>query len=206
MYRYFIKRFLDIIFSIIGLPFLLLVMIPIAIAIKLDDKGPVFYNASRLGKDMKEFKMYKFRTMKTNAPDIRNEDGSTFNSENDSRVTTIGKVLRKTSLDEVPQLFNVLKGDMSFVGPRPSPLGNKDIYPKEFFEKFNVQPGITGYNQAVLRNKSTMEQRVQNDVFYVNSLSFVLDLKIILLTAIAVVNSKNINRYDSKKEERQLSE
>ena len=109
-------------------------MIPVVIMIKLEDKGPVFYNAPRLGKGMREFPMYKFRSMKVNAPDIRNEDGSTFNSDNDPRVTKIGNVLRKTSIDELPQLLNVLKGDMSFVGPRPSPLGNKDIYPKEFFK------------------------------------------------------------------------
>lgn len=136
MYRYGIKRVFDIIGSLLLLPFLLIIMIPVAIIIKLEDKGPVFYNAPRLGKGMREFPMYKFRSMKVNAPDIRNEDGSTFNSDDDPRVTKIGNVLRKTSIDELPQLLNVLKGDMSFVGPRPSPLGNKDIYPKEFFKKF----------------------------------------------------------------------
>lgn len=200
MYRYGIKRFMDVVMSLLALPILLIVMIPVALLIKLEDKGPVFYNAPRLGKNMKEFKMYKFRSMKVNAPDIRNEDGSTFNAENDPRVTKIGKILRKTSIDEIPQLLNVLKGDMSFVGPRPSPLGNKDLYPKEYFRKFEVRPGITGYNQAVLRNKSTMEQRVANDLFYVEKLSFLLDIKILFMTFASVIKSKNINRFNNEKE------
>lgn len=202
MYRYGIKRFLDIVGSILILPFLLIIMIPIAIMIKLEDRGPVFYNAPRVGKDMKEFPMYKFRSMKVNAPDIRNKDGSTFNSDDDPRVTKIGRILRKTSIDEIPQILNVLKGDMSFVGPRPSPLGNKDLYPKDYFRKFDVRPGITGYNQAVLRNKSTMEQRIKNDLFYVENISMILDLKIIFLTVVSVINSKNINRNDNNRKEK----
>ncbi len=202
MYRYGIKRILDIILSLIGLLFLLIVMIPVVIAIKLEDKGPIFYNAPRIGKNMKEFPMYKFRSMKVNAPDIRNEDGSTFNSDNDPRVTKVGKFLRKTSIDEIPQILNVLKGDMSFVGPRPSPLGNKELYPGEYFRKFDVQPGITGYNQAVLRNQSTMEQRIKNDLFYVENISFILDLKIIYLTLVSVIKSKNINRNDLNSKKR----
>lgn len=197
MYRYFIKRSFDIIGALLLMPFLLIIMIPVAIVIKLEDKGPIFYNAPRLGKDMKEFKMFKFRSMKVNEPDIRNADGSTFNSNNDPRVTKVGKILRKTSLDEVPQLINVLIGDMSFVGPRPSPLGNKDLYPKEYFKKFNVPPGITGYNQALLRNKATMEQRVKNDLYYVENMSFALDIKIIFITLVSVLSSKNINRYNN---------
>lgn len=194
MYQYGIKRLLDIVISLMFLPLLSLIMIPISILIKIEDGGPIFYNAPRLGKNMNEFTMYKFRSMKINAPDIRNEDGSTFNSDNDPRVTKIGRILRKTSLDEVPQIINVLKGDMSFVGPRPSPLGNKDLYPEEYFRKFDVAPGITGYNQAILRNKSTMEERIKNDVFYVNNISFKLDFKIILMTIFSVLSSKNINR------------
>jgi lipopolysaccharide/colanic/teichoic acid biosynthesis glycosyltransferase len=195
MYRYGIKRLFDVIGALLALPLLLIIMIPVSIMIKLEDKGPVFYIAPRLGKDMKEFRMYKFRTMKVNAPDIRNEDGSTFNSDDDPRVTKVGKILRKTSIDELPQIINVLKGDMSFVGPRPSPLGNKDKYPKEYFRKFDVRPGITGYNQALLRNKSTMEQRVKNDLYYVENISFTLDIKIIFMTVVSVLKCKNINRY-----------
>ncbi|WP_455537644.1 sugar transferase [Terrisporobacter sp.] len=194
MYRYFIKRLFDIVLSLLMLPFVLIIMVPVSIVIKLEDKGPVFYNAPRLGKNMNEFVMYKFRSMKVNAPDIRNEDGTTFNSDNDIRVTKVGRILRKTSIDELPQILNVLKGDMSFVGPRPSPLGDKSMYPKRFFKKYEVKPGITGYNQAVLRNSATMEQRIENDAFYVENVSFLLDIKIIIMTAISVLKSKNINR------------
>lgn len=194
MYRYLIKRIFDILLSLALLPIVLMVMIPVAILIKLEDKGTVFYNAPRLGKDMNEFIMYKFRSMKLNAPDIRNDDGTTFNSDNDFRVTKIGRILRKTSIDELPQIINVLKGDMSFVGPRPSPLGDKSIYPKEFFKKFDVRPGITGYNQAVLRNQASMAQRIENDSYYVDNISLVLDIKVIAMTAISVLKSKNINR------------
>lgn len=199
MYRYGIKRVFDVVASLIALPFLLFIMIPVAILIKLEDRGPVFYNAPRLGKNMKEFKMYKFRSMKVNAPDIRNKDGSTFNSNNDPRVTKIGKILRKTSIDELPQIINVLKGDMSFVGPRPSPLGNKKRYPKKYFRKFDVRPGITGYNQAILRNKSTMDQRIANDLFYVDNISIALDIKILILTLLSIIKAKNVYRNNKSR-------
>lgn len=196
MYRYGIKRFLDILGSLIILPFLLVVMIPVSIIIFVEDRGPIFYKSARLGVKMKEFQMYKFRSMRVNSPDIRNYDGSTYNSNNDPRVTKVGRILRKTSVDEIPQVLNILKGDMSFVGPRPSPLGNIDNYPERYLQKFNVRPGITGYNQALLRNKSTMDQRINNDLYYINNISFVLDLKIIFWTILSVMKSKNINRYD----------
>ena len=200
MYRYFIKRLLDIIFALILLPIVLVIIIPVSIAIKLEDGGPVFYNGPRLGKNMKQFTMYKLRSMKVNAPDIRNEDGTTFNSNDDPRVTKVGKFIRKTSIDELPQIFNVLKGEMSFIGPRPSPLGDKSIYPKEFFKKFDVLPGITGYNQALLRNNATMEERIKNDSYYVDNISFRLDMKILFMTIGNVVFSKNIYRNESIKE------
>lgn len=196
MYQSYIKRICDVVLAIMLLPFLAILMIPIGIIIKLDDRGPVFFKGPRLGKDMKEFRMFKFRTMKVNAPDIRNEDGTTFNSSQDERLTRVGKFLRKTSLDELPQILNVLRGEMSFIGPRPSPLGNKDMYPKEFFEKYKVLPGITGYNQAILRNQSTMEERIANDAYYVNNISARLDIKIIYLTVISILKSKNIYRND----------
>ena len=201
MYRYFIKRLLDIIFALILLPIVLVIIIPVSIAIKLEDGGPVFYNGPRLGKNMKQFTMYKLRSMKVNAPDIRNEDGTTFNSNDDPRVTKVGKFIRKTSIDELPQIFNVLKGEMSFIGPRPSPLGDKSIYPKEFFKKFDVLPGITGYNQALLRNNATMEERIANDSYYVDNISFRLDMKILFMTIGNVVFSKNIYRNESINEE-----
>ena len=102
--------------------FLLLALIPIAIAIKIEDRGPIFYCADRLGRNAKTFKMYKFRSMKVNAPDIRNEDGTTYNSKDDPRITKVGRFIRETSLDELPQVFNIIKGDMSLIGPRPGLL------------------------------------------------------------------------------------
>ncbi|CAM3206450.1 sugar transferase [Vagococcus fessus] len=195
MYQNYIKRFLDIIISLIALPFVLITLIPVAICIYIEDRGPIFYNAPRLGKGMKEFKMFKYRTMKVNAPDIRNEDGTTFNSESDIRVTKVGSFLRKTSIDELPQFFNVLVGNMSLIGPRPSPLGSKDMYPKEFFKKYEVKPGVTGLNQATLRNSATMEQRIKNDGYYSDNISFKLDCTILIKTFSSVILRKNINNH-----------
>ena len=118
-YQLVFKRIIDILLSLIILPFILLVTIPIAIAIKVEDGGPIFYKSRRIGKGFKEFNMLKFRSMKVNAPDLRNDDGSTYNSQSDTRVTKIGRFIRETSLDELPQLFNVLNGTMSIIGPRP---------------------------------------------------------------------------------------
>lgn len=194
MYQSVIKRILDIILSLILIPFVLIAMIFVAIAIKLDDGGSVFYLDRRYGKDMKEYTMYKFRSMKENAPDIRNADGTTFNSSTDSRVTRVGRFMRKTSVDELPQILNVLLGHMSFVGPRPSPLGDKSQYGDEFYKKFEVKPGITGYNQAYVRNNATMEERIKNDTYYVENVSLPLDIKIIIKTFTSVLSSKNIYR------------
>ena len=118
MYKLFIKRLIDICVSLICIPFFALIFLFVAPIIYFTDKGPVFYSAERLGKNGKFFKMHKFRSMRVNAPDLRNADGSTFNSSSDPRVTRIGRMIRKTSLDETPQIFNVLKGDMSIIGPR----------------------------------------------------------------------------------------
>ena len=174
------------------MPFLLLVALPIALAVKLEDGGPVFYPALRYGKDMRKFTMFKFRSMKVDAPDIRNPDGTTFNSASDSRQTRVGKFLRKTSLDELPQFLNILLGDMSLIGPRPSPMGNEATYTDFIKKKFRVRPGITGLNQALVRNTGTIEQRYENDVFYAEHVSFLLDAKIVLLTAKNVLLRKNI--------------
>ena len=194
LYKNCLKRLLDILLSLLALPFVAIVGIPIAIAVKREDGGPVFYRSLRYGKDMKKFSMLKFRSMKVNAKDIRNQDGTTYNSENDERQTRIGRLLRKTSLDELPQFVNVLKGDMSFIGPRPSPMGNEATYTDFVKKKFRVRPGITGYNQALKRNSATLEERYQNDVFYAENVSFPLDVKIILMTIVSVVKRKNIYR------------
>ena len=192
VYNCFLKRILDLAVAFLALPFVLLVAIPVAIAVKLEDGGPIFYRAPRYGKDMRKFTMFKFRSMKVDAPDIRNPDGTTFNSASDSRQTRVGKFLRKTSLDELPQFLNILLGDMSLIGPRPSPMGNEATYTDFIKKKFRVRPGITGLNQALVRNTGTIEQRYENDVFYAGHVSFLLDARIVFLTAKNVLLGKNI--------------
>lgn len=192
MYKKFIKRLLDILISLIILPVVLVITIPVATLIKIEDGGSVFYCGERYGKNMKKFKMFKFRTMKMNAPDIRNADGSTYNSADDNRLTKIGSFLRKTSIDELPQLFNVLLGDMSFIGPRPSPMGNESTYDAFVMKKFQVRPGLTGYNQALKRNSATLEERYKNDVYYTENVSFLLDVKIVGMTVITVLKGSNV--------------
>ena len=192
LYRKYIKRLLDIIMSIIALPFIVIIGIPIAIAIKAEDGGSVFFRGPRYGKDMKIFSMYKFRSMKMNAADIRNPDGTTYNSASDNRQTKVGRLLRKLSLDGLPQFINVLIGDMSFIGPRPSPMGNEATYSQEVMKKFKVRPGITGYNQVLLRNSASLEERYINDVFYADNINFLLDIKIIALTIKSVILRRNI--------------
>lgn len=162
--------------------------------IKREDDGPIFYTSQRLGRGMRPFTMYKFRTMRVNAPDIRNADGSTFSAEDDPRVTRIGRILRKTSVDELPQLINVLRGDMSLVGPRPSPLGNESRYDDTFRRRFEVRPGITGYSQALNRNDDSLEERGRTDAYYVDNRSLALDLSIMLRTVLRVASTRSINR------------
>lgn len=194
MYRKYIKRLLDIIVSFIFLPFFLIILLITAPIIYLEDKGPIFYNASRLGYRGRTFKMYKFRSMKVNAPDLRNSDGTTWNSEDDPRVTRIGKILRKTSLDEVPQFLNVLKGEMSWIGPRPDLPEAIDLYKGNIIKKIDVKPGLTGYSQAYYRNSSTLEQRFEGDVYYAEHVSLGLDFKVLLKTFVTVIFKKNIYR------------
>ena len=148
MYINFVKRFIDIIIGLLAFPFVLILIIIMGPIIYFNDKGPIFYNAERLGLNGKPFKMFKFRSMFVNAPDIRNEDGSTYNGDDDPRVTKVGRFMRKTSLDEIPQFLNVLLGDMSLIGPRPDPLDDMNIYTEHQKKKLIVRPGITGYNQA----------------------------------------------------------
>ncbi len=193
MYKFFFKRLIDLLFSIIAFPFFILILILVKISVGLDDNGPIFYNAPRLGKNGKIFKMYKFRSMKINAPDIRNDDGSTFNSEDDPRLTKIGRFLRKTSIDEIPQILNILKGDMSIVGPRPT-LSSRTFnqIPETWRDRYNVKPGLTGYSQAYFRNSITQEQKIENDIYYVNNITFMLDIKILLKTFNSVFRHSNI--------------
>ena len=120
MYERYIKRLLDIIIGLLTLPILIICILIFGLLIKLEDGGPILYKSRRIGKGGRIFTMYKFRSMKVNAPMLLNADGSTYNSKNDPRVTRVGKFIRETSIDELPQIINVLKGDMSVIGPRPS--------------------------------------------------------------------------------------
>lgn len=192
MYIKVFKRGFDILLAILLLPIFVLLVMVLGPVIYFEDKGTVFYSAPRLGKNGKIFKMYKFRTMKMNAPDLRNEDGSTFNAENDPRLTKIGKLIRKTSLDEVPQILNVIKGEMSFIGPRPDLPEHLELYEGNEIRKLEVKPGITGYNQAYFRNSIPWKQRIQNDIYYIDNMSFRLDFKILIKTFFSVLLSKNI--------------
>ena len=194
IYKKYIKRILDLIISIILLPFFSLIILIVAPLIKITDSGPIFYNADRIGLNGKIFKMYKFRSMRVNAPDIRNEDGTTFNSENDPRVTKIGRILRKTSIDEIPQLLNVIIGDMSWIGFRPDLPDAFNVYSEEDKKKLTVRPGITGYSQAYFRNSAEFSQKMKGDVYYAQNVSFALDLKILLKTIQTVVRHENLYR------------
>lgn len=194
MYKKHFKRIVDVIGALLGLPFLLILILIVGILIWLEDRGNIFYNAARLGKNGKVYKMYKFRSMKMNAPDIRNIDGTTFNSKDDPRLTRIGKFIRKTSIDETPQLLNILKGDMSFIGPRPDLLDAKSIYKCDLSEKLSCRPGITGYSQVNGRNNLSLEDRLNNDIYYAKNLNLLLDIKIIFQTIQIVILSKNIYR------------
>lgn len=202
MYKKFLKRVLDIIFSLLSLPFITTVIILVAPFIYFCDRGPIFFNATRAGKNYKPFKMFKLRSMYVNSPDIKNPDGSTFNSDNDPRVTAIGHFLRKTSIDEIPQIINVLIGNISFIGPRPK-LYCPEKYPNglpEYMKRsFNVKPGITGYAQAYFRNSITQNDKFKWDSYYADNISFIMDVKIILKTIRSVLFRENINTEQSLK-------
>lgn len=189
-----VKRLLGILFSLIALPFVLLLVLAVGLAIKLEDGGPVFYMAPRTGRYGKEFRMFKFRSMKVNAPDIRMEDGSTYNAEDDPRVTKVGKFIRRTSIDELPQILNILIGDMAWIGPRPDSVSYLDKYTEEERQILNVRPGITGWNQAVNRNSVGTKEKLRNDIYYVQHLSLGMDVKIVWLTIKTVLSSKDVYR------------
>ncbi|QGH36267.1 sugar transferase [Gracilibacillus salitolerans] len=192
MYKGFFKRLFDLLLAIIALPLLLIIFAILGPIIYFQDRGTIFYNAPRLGKDGKVFKMYKLRSMKINVPDLRNEDGSTFNAEDDPRLTRIGKFIRKTSLDETPQLLNIIKGDMSIIGPRPDLPEHCDLYKGNEERKLEIKPGVTGYNQAYFRNTIPWKERIQNDIYYIDHLSLWLDIKIFFKTTISVLKREDV--------------
>lgn len=197
LFSKFIKRLFDIAISVLLLIPVGLVIAVSAIFILSEDGSPVFYKAQRIGKNGRLFNMLKLRSMKTDSPDIRLADGSTYNGEDDPRVTKFGKFARASSIDELPQVINVLKGDMSLIGPRPDTPVALKMYTDEERVILSVRPGITGYNQAINRNSVLTKEKLENDIYYVNNFSLWLDLKILFLTLVNVFSRKNINRVPS---------
>lgn len=191
-YDRFGKRACDIAVGLAAFPVVGAVTAVCGAFIKHEDGGPVFYNAPRVGKDGRDFTMYKLRSMKVNAPDLVMEDGSTYNGADDPRMTKIGAFMRKTSLDEMPQFLNVLKGDMSVVGPRPDLRRETELYEGEESLKLSVKPGITGYAAVFGRNSLPWHERLALDVHYVKNRGFFMDARIFLLTFSAVFKQDGI--------------
>ena len=179
-----VKRALDIGGSLIGLLFTLLVYVPIALAIKLDSPGPVVFVSDRAGWKRRLFKVYKFRTMHVTSSPVGHKP-----IENDERVTRVGRFLRRTSLDELPQCYNVLRGDMSIVGPRPEQVAFLHAYQGVLGRRFDVKPGLTGWWQVNGR-KQPMYHHAEEDVYYVEHRSLRLDLLIMVLTFKAVIGGR----------------
>lgn len=192
IYDRFGKRACDIAVGLAALPIVGAASAACGTAIKREDGGPVFYNAPRVGKDGRDFTMYKLRSMKVNAPDLVMEDGSTYNGADDPRMTKVGAFMRKTSLDELPQFLNVLKGDMSVVGPRPDLRRETELYEGEEALKLTVKPGVTGYAAVFGRNSLPWHDRLALDVHYVKNRSFLLDAKVFLRTFSAVFKQDGI--------------
>lgn len=191
----YLKRFFDVILSLSGLLVLSLLFLIIAAFVKFCDGGPVLYTQERVGKDGRRFKIYKFRSMYVDADKLleklkeKNEvTGPMFKMKNDPRITSVGLFLRKTSLDELPQLWNVLRGDMSLVGPRPPLPREVANYSKYDLQRLWVIPGITGLWQATERNNVGFEEMVELDLEYIKKRSLLFDAKIILLTIIAIIH------------------
>ena len=193
MYKH-VKRVFDIFAATIAAVILSPIMVVTAIAIKLDSPGPVIFKQDRLGLGGKVFRIYKFRSMCQGA---EHTGSGVYSGANDMRVTRVGKIIRATSIDELPQLFNIIKGDMSFIGPRP-PLTYHpwDIseYTEEQFKMFSVRPGISGWAQVHGRKEVEWHERIRLNVWYVDHMSLLLDIKILFMTFIKVIkNDDNVN-------------
>lgn len=194
----FFKRVFDFICSLIALIIFSPIFIILAIAIRLDSNGNIIFGHTRIGKGGKPIKVYKFRTMVSNAKEVfdnfteeqKKEYYTNFKLENDPRITKIGEFLRKTSLDELPQLINILKGDMSIVGPRPIVEKEIEKYGIYADKMFSVIPGLTGYWQANGRSDTTYDERVQMDMYYIDNRSVIMDIKIIFKTVLSVIKKE----------------
>lgn len=186
LYCIMLKRLIDVLFSLIALAFLSILLILIAILVKLKLGSPILFKQDRPGKNEKVFSMYKFRTM-TNQTD---DKGNLLPDE--IRLTKFGKFLRSTSLDELPELINILKGDMSFIGPRPLLVEYLDLYNEEQRKRHEVRPGLSGLAQINGRNAISWEEKFILDIDYVNNMSFILDVKIVFLTIKKVIIREGI--------------
>ena len=192
------KRITDIVCSLAGLIVLSPILLIIAIAIKMDSKGPIFFKQDRVGKDERIFSMYKFRSMVVNAEELKkslekeNEmSGPMFKIKKDPRITRVGRFIRKTSIDELPQLINVLKGDMSLVGPRPSLPKEVEAYEPWMKERLTVLPGLTCIWQVSGRNNIPFKEWMELDIKYVRERSYLLDLKLIFKTFFVLFGDDN---------------
>lgn len=197
----FIKRLIDLIGSLMGILIISPILILIALLIKLSSKGPVLFQQDRLGKNGKVFKVLKFRTMVVNAEKIG--DGLTVKDKKDNRITRIGKILRATSLDELPQLFNVISGKMSLVGPRPPvtyfPYEGFDNYPEWAKKRFNMRPGVTGLTQITVRNSVSWDDRIVVDNQYIDKFNVWFDIYVLFKTVFKIFRSENIYMESEKK-------
>ena len=193
-----VKRVFDLVISTIGLIMLSPIFLILAIIVKLDSKGPVFFAHTRYGKNGKKFKMYKFRTMYENAQDMINdftpeqmkEWKENFKLQDDPRITKVGKFLRKTSLDELPQIVNIIKGDLSIIGPRPVIEEELEKYGENKEKFLSVTPGLTGYWQANGRSSTTYKQRMEMELYYIDHISPKLDFKIFFKTIESVIKKE----------------
>ncbi|MCG8539345.1 MAG: sugar transferase [Clostridia bacterium] len=183
-----VKRVLDFIFALVLLIITLPILIIVAIAIKVESKGPVIFKQKRTGKNGKIFTVNKFRTMRVEAE----KDDQLLSDK--QRITTLGNFLRKTSIDELPQLFNVLKGDMSFIGPRPLLVQYLDLYSTEQMRRHEVTPGISGWAQVNGRNTISWKEKFKYDVWYVDHISLTLDFKIVFMTINKVLKSEGVSQ------------
>jgi len=195
--QFAIKRLMDIIFSLIGIIILSPIFLILTIWIKLDSKGPAVFKQVRVGKNGKNFTIYKFRTMVISAEtkkeleiDPSNMDNFVFQSRSDNRVTKAGAFLRKTSLDEIPQLFNVLFGHMSLIGPRPEIPDVVKYYPENYYQRLLVLPGITGLAQVNGRGEIELGKTIYYDLTYIKNFSLWLDIKILFQTVVKVFKSE----------------
>ena len=183
-----VKRVLDFVFSLFALIVFLPLMAVAAVMIKLDDGGPALFRQKRPGKNGEIFEVYKFRTMS-----VRTEDENGRPLSDMERMTKIGRALRKTSIDELPQFINVFKGEMSFIGPRPLLCEYLDLYSPEQARRHEVRPGISGWAQVNGRNAITWEDKFDYDVYYVDNMSFGLDMKILVKTVANVISGAGVN-------------